>query len=75
MWKERCPEKRNSFENTSFSLSTITRTIEDLPQDTENAQEMKIRQCEFYSIALDESTDINDIAQVSVFIICATNNF
>ena len=63
-----CPEKRNSLENTSLSRPTITREIEDLSQDIENALEMKISQCKFYIIALDESTDISDIAQLSVFI-------
>ena len=36
---------------------------------------MKISQCKFYSIALDESTDRGDTDQLSVFIRCVTNNF
>ena len=36
---------------------------------------MKIIQCKFYSIALDESTDRGDTDQLSVFIRCVTNNF
>ena len=35
---------------------------------------MKISQCEFYSIALDESTDISGTAQPSVFIRGVANN-
>ena len=36
---------------------------------------MKICQCELYSIALDENTDVSDTAQLSVFTRGATNNF
>ena len=70
-----CPEKRNSLENTSLSCPTITRRIEDLSQDIENAVEMKISQCKFYSIVLDESNVISDAAQLSVFIRGVANNF
>ena len=65
------PEK-NLLEN---NRPTITRRIEDLSQDIENLLEMKISPCEFYSIALDESTDMSDAAQLSVFIRGVTNNF
>ena len=60
--------------NTSLSHPTITRRIEDLSQDVENALEMKICQCELYSIALDENTDVSDTAQLSVFTRGVTNN-
>ena len=36
---------------------------------------MKISQCEFYNIALYESTDVSDTAQLSVFTRGVTNNF
>ena len=36
---------------------------------------MKISQCEFYSMALDESTDITDTAQLSIFVRGVINNF
>ena len=36
---------------------------------------MKTSHCEFYSIALDESTDISDTAQLWVFVRDVTNNF
>ena len=60
--------------NTSLSHPTITRRIEDLSQDVENALEMKICQCDFYSIALDENTDVSDTAQLSVFTRGVTSN-
>ena len=60
--------------NTSLSHLTITRRIEDLSQDVENALEMKICQCELYSIALDENTDVSDTAQLSVFTRGVTSN-
>ena len=70
-----CPEKNNSLENTSRSCPTIKRTIDDLSKDIENELEMKISQCEFYSMALDESTDITDTAQLSIFVRGVINNF
>ena len=70
-----CPEKNNSLENTSRSCSTIKRTTDDLSKDIENELEMKISQCEFYSMALDESTDITDTAQLSIFVRGVINNF
>ena len=36
---------------------------------------MKTSQCEFYNFALDETTDIHDTTQLSVFIRGVTNNF
>ena len=36
---------------------------------------MKISPCEFYSMALDESTDTTDIAQLSIFVRGVINNF
>ena len=70
-----CLEKRNMLENASLSCPTIGRRIEELSQDIEDALEMKISQCEFYSIVLDESTDTSDTVQLSVFIMGVTNNF
>ena len=70
-----CPEKKNSLQNTRRSCPTIKRTIDDLSKDIENELEMKISQYEFYSMALDESTDITDTAQLSIFVRGVINNF
>ena len=67
--------QKNSLKNTGLSHPTITRRIQDLSQDTENVLEMKTSQCEFYNFALDESTNISDSAQLSIFIRGVTNNF
>ena len=58
-----------------LALQSFTRRIGDLSQDIENALEMKISQCKLYRIASDESTDISDTAQLSVFITGNRNNF
>ena len=67
--------QKNSLKNTGLSHPTITRRIQHLSQDTENVLEMKTSQCEFYNFALDESTNISDSAQLSIFIRGVTNNF
>ena len=68
-------KKKNSLQNTSRSCPKIKRTIDDLSKDIENELEIKISQYEFYSMALDESTDITDTAQLSIFVRGVINNF
>ena len=73
---ETCPEKGICLKIQVFlALQSFTRRIGDLSQDIENALEMKISQCKLYRIASDESTDISDTAQLSVFITGNRNNF
>ena len=56
-----CPDKRDIFGKISLSGRTITRRIEDLSSE-------RAKKFEFYEIALDESTDATDIAQVAIFV-------
>ncbi|KAI6659632.1 general transcription factor II-I repeat domain-containing protein 2-like [Oopsacas minuta] len=54
--------------NISLSARTVTRRIEDLSADVKLSLKELTRQFEFFAIALDESTDLKDTAQVAVFI-------
>lgn len=63
-----CPEQRSAFENVSLSSRTVRRRIEDMSDNVHDS--LKTRSSNFvaFSLALDESTDTKDTAQLSVFI-------
>ena len=63
-----CPEKQKLFENISLSRMTISRRIENLSTDLKLTLEKRPSEFEYYSLALDESTDAADTAQLVVFI-------
>ncbi|XP_004213339.2 general transcription factor II-I repeat domain-containing protein 2-like [Hydra vulgaris] len=72
---EVCPEKIQFAEDLSLSYQTIARRVEDLLKNIELALKEKLCKCEAYSLALDESTDRSDTAQLAIFIRFITSNF
>ncbi|XP_047124163.1 general transcription factor II-I repeat domain-containing protein 2A-like [Hydra vulgaris] len=58
-----------------FCNETIARRVEDLSKNIELALKEKLCKCEAYSLALDESTDRSDTAQLAIFIRFITSNF
>ena len=69
------PENPTVFSNISLSRRTCTRVIGDLTQDV---KEQVVNHCEnfkYYSICVDESTDVKDTAQLAVFIRGVNNSF
>ena len=63
-----CPDKRDIFGKISLFARTVTRRIEDLSSDIRTTLQERAQKFEFYAIALDESTDATDIAQVAIFV-------
>ena len=63
-----CPEKKSLFEAVSLSARTVTRRIEDLAADVKATPRDRAEAFECYSLALDESTDKWDTAQLAVFV-------
>ena len=63
-----CPEKKKDFENISLSRRTVTRRIEELGSDIESSLMKLCLKFETFSLAIDESTDVTDIAQLAVFV-------
>ena len=63
-----CPEKKKDFENISLSRRTVTRRVEDLGSDIESSLMKLCMKFETFSLAIDESTDVTDIAQLAVFV-------
>ncbi|CAM2100029.1 unnamed protein product [Caretta caretta] len=65
------PENENLQKKISglqLSRHTVERRISDLNSDIESQLHLKLQQCEYLSIALDESCDVQDKPQLSVFV-------
>ena len=58
-----------------MSSRTITRRIEDLSDDVELKQKNQVNKLEYFSICLDETTDVTDTAQLGIFIRGVSTNF
>ena len=66
--EEVCPDKMGAIANVSLSASTITRRVEDLGQNLFSQLKEKARSFTTFSLALDESNDVADTAQLLIFI-------
>ncbi|XP_066945264.1 general transcription factor II-I repeat domain-containing protein 2A-like [Macrobrachium rosenbergii] len=67
-FNEYCPDKVNLVKETCLSHQTIGRRIDDLGDNIEGTLKDKLSACVLYSLALDESTDQSDTAQLVIFI-------
>ena len=70
-----CAEKKHLIEQTSLSRYTVARRIDTMACHLEDALAENINKFSHFSLALDESTDINDTAQLAVFIRGVTDDF
>lgn len=72
---EICPENKCLFEQVSLSRQTITRRIEDLGLNLFEQVQDRVKHFQYFSIALDESTDMVDTAQLLIFVRGVNANF
>ena len=70
-----CPEKKELFLNVSLSARTVSRRIEEISENLKSSQEDYFEKLQFFSIAIDESTDTTDAAQLAVFVRGIKENF
>ncbi|MBN3288667.1 GT2D2 protein, partial [Polyodon spathula] len=63
-----CPEKANEFNQIPFSRHIIECRIEDLSTDLQSKFCEKAKEFTASSIALDESTDVQDMPQLMIFV-------
>uniref|UniRef100_A0A674DXZ8 SPIN-DOC-like zinc-finger domain-containing protein n=1 Tax=Salmo trutta TaxID=8032 RepID=A0A674DXZ8_SALTR len=63
-----CPEKRQAFANISLTRNTVADRISDLSVDLDSQLKQKVKSFIGFSVAIDESTDITDVAQLAIFI-------
>lgn len=65
---EVCPDKRQLFSNVSLSRNTVAERVDELSINLKEQLVKKGKEFIAYFLAVDESTDISDIAQLSIFI-------
>lgn len=70
-----CPAQKNLFSKISLSASTISRRVDDMAEDINSCIKKEASSFKFYSIAIDESTDITDTAQLAVFVRGVNDDF
>jgi hypothetical protein len=63
-----CPEKSSQFASISLSRRTVVRRIHEMSENVSSSLRSRIASFQFFSLALDESTDASDTAQLAVFI-------
>ena len=68
-----CLEKKELF--LKVGLSAKTRRIEEMSKKLKSSQEDYFEKLQFFSIAIDESTDTTDTAQLAVFVRGIKENF
>lgn len=64
-----------NFETVSLSHQTVSRRILEINEQLDTQLRKEITKSEYFSIALDESTDITDVCQLLVFIRTVDNKF
>ncbi|CAK1597490.1 unnamed protein product [Parnassius mnemosyne] len=70
-----CPEAAKKFEKIQLNRMTIQRRIMSLSGNIAEQLNEKTKFIEFFSLALDESTDISSTAQLLIFIRGVTQDF
>lgn len=63
-----CPEVKTKVEALSMSRRTVVHHIESIAVNVQEQLSKAITDCQWFSIALDESADLQDTAQLLIYI-------
>jgi hypothetical protein len=69
------PDIKKQMNKIALHRNTVARRIKDASLDIERQIKYDLNSCEYFSLALDESTDAGDTAQLAVFIRFILNDF
>ena len=69
------PREKHLAEQTSLSRFTVLRKTNDLSDNIKEILKERLKSCEAFSLALDESIDISDTAQLVIFNRSVTADF
>lgn len=70
-----CPQMKSAFSGIQLSARTVTRRVNDMAANIKLSLQDECGNFEFFSVAIDESTDKTDTAQLAVFVRGITNDF
>ena len=63
-----CSEKKDLISKVSISCQTVAQHIEEMGADIHTSLRSKYLSLHYFSLTLDESMDIKDTSQLSIFI-------
>ncbi|XP_073332529.1 general transcription factor II-I repeat domain-containing protein 2-like [Pagrus major] len=66
--EEVCPDNKDALNAVSLSANTMTRRTEDLGDNVYDQLHEKASEFDFFALAIDESNDVQDTAQLLIFI-------
>uniref|UniRef100_H2YX15 DUF4371 domain-containing protein n=1 Tax=Ciona savignyi TaxID=51511 RepID=H2YX15_CIOSA len=69
------PQHRQKFKEVSLSRRTVARRVEAISVDMTSQLKVLVSSFQLFSLALDESTDIDDTAQLLIFVRGISENF
>ena len=72
---EICPQNSDLFKKVPLSRMTMQRRVEDIGEDITEQLRDRLASCKYFSLALDESNDNTDTAQLLVFVRAVSENF
>ncbi|KAI6658709.1 General transcription factor II-I repeat domain-containing protein 2-like [Oopsacas minuta] len=70
-----CPENKALFSAISLSARMVTRRVEEISSNIKGYLKEQASHFQYYSLAMDESTDVSDTAQLAIFVRGVRQNF
>ncbi|XP_049748425.1 general transcription factor II-I repeat domain-containing protein 2B-like isoform X1 [Elephas maximus indicus] len=70
-----CPEQKQAFANISLTGNTVAQRVKDMAENLQDKLREKVKSFVAFSIAVDESTYINNTSQLIIFIRGVDENF